>query len=120
MKQSTRRTFLGVTATGATAGFAAAASSNGKLALAGGTPVRTTRWPSWPKITSVDEEAWMAALRSERWNLGRGKNIDKFQEAYCRLTGAKHCLATSNGTGSILTALATLGIGPGAEVIVPA
>ena len=119
MKQSSRRTFLGVAATSASLALAPAAPSNGKLAIAGGTPVRTTRWPTWPKITSVDEEAWMATLRSERWNEGRGKNIDKFQEAYCRLTGAKHCLATSNGTGSILTALAALGIGPGDEVIVP-
>ena len=119
MKPSTRRTFLGAAATGAGLGLSAAAPSNGKLAIAGGAPVRTTRWPSWPKITSVDEEAFLAALRSGRWNLGRGTNLDKFQESYCRLTGARHCLATANGTGSILTALAALGIGPGDEVIVP-
>jgi dTDP-4-amino-4,6-dideoxygalactose transaminase len=119
MKNTTRRTFLGSAATGASLGLAVAAPSNGKLAIAGGTPVRTTRWPTWPKTTSVDEEAWMAVLRSESWGLGRGKQLDKFQESYCRLTGAKHCLATANGTGSILTALAALGVGPGDEVIVP-
>lgn len=81
--------------------------------------MRAERWPSWPKIGRNDEEAWMAVLRSERWNLGRGKQLDKFQESYCRLTGAKYCLATANGTGSILTALGVLGVGPGDEVIVP-
>ena len=34
--------------------------------------------------------------------------------------GAKHCLATANGTSALITSLAALGIGPGDEVIVPA
>ena len=35
------------------------------------------------------------------------------------LTGAKHCLATANGTSALLTSLGALGVGPGDEVIVP-
>ena len=35
------------------------------------------------------------------------------------LTGAKHCVATANGTSALFASLAALGIGPGDEVIVP-
>lgn len=37
--------------------------------------------------------------------------------AYC---GAKHCVANSSGTASLLISLKALGVGPGDEVIVPA
>ena len=95
-KETTRRKFLGA-AGGAAIGMSAASAANGKLAVMGGTPVRTAAWPTWPKIGRTDEETWMGVLRSERWNLGRGKQLEKFQESYCRLTGAKYCLATANG-----------------------
>jgi perosamine synthetase len=119
MKQTTRRIFFGAAASGAAITIKSASAANGKPAVLGGVPVRTERWPSWPKISRVDEDAWMAVLKSERWNLGRGKQLNKFQDSYRQLTGAKYCLATANGTGSILTALAVLGVGPGDEVIVP-
>jgi 8-amino-3,8-dideoxy-alpha-D-manno-octulosonate transaminase len=42
-----------------------------------------------------------------------------FEKEFAELMGVPHCLATSSGTGSILTSLAALGIGADDEVIVP-
>jgi perosamine synthetase len=86
-------------------------------ALLGGTPVRRTPFPSWPVANSQEEDALVRVIRSGRWN--RGDNVSAFESAYASLTGAKHCLATANGTSALITSLAALGIGPGDEVIVP-
>jgi dTDP-4-amino-4,6-dideoxygalactose transaminase len=58
-------------------------------------------------------------LRSGKWGRGTGKMVARFEEAYAKVTGAKACLATANGTSSLLIALGALDIGPGDEVIVP-
>ena len=86
-------------------------------ALLGGTPVRHTPFPSWPVADAKEEDALVGVIRSGRWN--RGTNVAAFESAYASLTGAKHCLATANGTSALITSLSALGIGPGDEVIVP-
>ena len=86
-------------------------------ALLGGTPVRRTPFPSWPVADAREEDALVRVIRSGRWN--RGDNVAAFESAYASLTGAKHCLATANGTSALITSLGSLGIGPGDEVIVP-
>jgi len=64
-----------------------------------------------------EEDALVRVIRSGRWN--RGDNVAAFESAYASLTGAKHCLATANGTSALITSLGALGLGPGDEVIVP-
>ena len=86
-------------------------------ALLGGRPVRQASFPSWPVADAREEDALVRVIRSGRWN--RGDNVAGFEAAYASLTGAKHCLATANGTSALITSLAALGIGPGDEVIVP-
>jgi perosamine synthetase len=86
-------------------------------ALLGGTPVRQAPFPSWPVADAREEDALVRVIRSGRWN--RGDNVVAFEATYASLTGAKHCLATANGTSALITSLAALGIGPGDEVIVP-
>jgi len=86
-------------------------------ALLGGTPVRRAPFPSWPVADAHEEDALVRVIRSGRWN--RGDQVAAFESAYATLTGAKHCLATANGTSALITSLAALGIGPGDEVIVP-
>ncbi len=127
MKKVTRRKFLGtVTAGAALAGGAprrlraqssAGAGASKGLALLGGTPVRRTPFPSWPVADEREERALVELIRSGKWF--RGKNVDAFEAAYATLTGAKHCLATANGTSALITSLAALGVGAGDEVIVP-
>ena len=130
-KQVTRRRFLGaVVAAGALPGGGAgqarargsaqsgpALSSSNGPALLGGTPLRRTRFPAWPVADAREEEALVRVIRSGKWF--RGENVSAFEAAYATLTGAKHCLATANGTSALITSLAALGVGPGDEVIVP-
>jgi len=88
-----------------------------KEAILGGKPIRTkdfTHWPIWDK--NADEEAVVSVLRSGVWS--RAKVVAEFERKYAQLLGAKRCLATTNGTAALLTALHTLGIGVGDEVLV--
>lgn len=110
----TRRTFLATAATAAAVRNAAA-----KPALLGGTKTRTERWPSWPVFDKTEEDAVLGVLRSGVWYRGNGKQVPAFEKAYAGVTGAKGCLATANGTSALFVSLASMGIGPGAEVIVP-
>jgi len=95
------------------------ANTNGRLAILGGEPVRKTRFPSWPKFDATDETGLLETLRSGKWNRLNGDRVAKFERAYAELTGARHVLATANGTSALFTSLNALGVGPGDEVIVP-
>lgn len=91
----------------------------GKPALLGGAPVRTKSFPSWPVQNGLEASGLNEVLKSGKWGRGSGKTVSRFEEAYAKTTGAKACLATANGTSSLLIALSAMGIGPGDEVIVP-
>lgn len=110
-----RRNFI-VAASAAAAPVTAAPS---RLALLGGKPVRTEPFPGWPKVGEVEEKMMLEVLRSGKWFRGWGKQVERFEAAYARLTGAKHCLATANGTSALFTTLNALDVAPGDEVIVP-
>src|SRR5688572_5515717 len=93
--------------------------AHAKLAVHGGEPIRKQRFSSWPKFDATEEKALLDVLRSGRWGRGNGQAVTKFEEKYAALLGAKHCLATANGTSALITALNGAGIDPGDEVIVP-
>jgi hypothetical protein len=95
------------------------AGASEKPALLGGTPVRGTLFPSWPLIDEREEKALLEVLHSGKWFRLEGRTVDRFEEAYARLTGARHCIATANGTSALFAALAGLGVAPGDEVILP-
>ncbi len=90
-----------------------------KPALLGGPPVRTSPFPTWPRVDAGDEAALREVLHSGRWFRGDGQQVTQFEHAYAALTGAKYCVATANGTSALLASLAALDIGPGDEVILP-
>ena len=120
----TRRRFLGAAgAAGATAvsfaGAPALRAAAEKPALLGGRAVRTSAFPAWPKFDSREEKALLEVLTGGKWSRGAGQSVGQFEEAYAQLMGAKHCLATANGTSALLISAAALEIGPGDEVIVP-
>jgi dTDP-4-amino-4,6-dideoxygalactose transaminase len=81
--------------------------------------VRTEAFPSWPIADTREEQALLGVLRSGKWGRGVGEQVKQFERAYAELTGARHCLATANGSTALLTSLYALDVGAGDEVIVP-
>ena len=90
-----------------------------KPAVLGGQPVVTGSFPAWPVFDETEEKGLLEVLRSGHWYRGSGNAVAGFEAAYAKLTGAKHCLATSCGTNALYTVLGALEIGPGDEVILP-
>ena len=122
----TRRQFIAAASAGSLATVASRtiptygnlSKKAGKLAILGGQPVRTKSflsWPIWDK--NHDEELVLSVLRSGVWS--RNKVVAEFEKKYAELMGAKRCLATTNGTNALLTALHCLDVGIGDEVLVP-
>lgn len=56
------------------------------------------------------ESGWISSL---------GEYVPRFERAFSRFCGTAYGVATANGTTALHLALATLGIGPGDEVLVP-
>jgi perosamine synthetase len=90
-----------------------------KPALLGGRPVRGAPFPSWPVVDGHDERALLDVLHGGRWFRGDGQTVSRFEEAWARLTGARHCIATANGTSALHASFAGLDVVPGDEVILP-
>jgi perosamine synthetase len=53
------------------------------------------------------------------WISSLGEYVGRFEREFARFCEVRYAVATSNGTTALHLALATLGIGPGDEVLVP-
>lgn len=87
-----------------------------KPAILGGSPVRTS--PLSYGRQFIDEEDIQAVtdtLRSDY--LTCGPRIEQLEQELCELTGAKYCVAVSNGTAALHIAAMAAGIQEGDEVI---
>lgn len=89
-----------------------------KLAINGGTPVRTKPYHDWTVYTDLDKQGLENTYFRGSWAPG-GENNRKFREDFAAFAGVKHCLTVANGTVSIELILRALGLGRGDEVIVP-
>jgi dTDP-4-amino-4,6-dideoxygalactose transaminase len=76
----------------------------------------------WPIVTDEDRKSVLDVLDSGRLvsNVDGETAVSRLEEAWARRCEVEHCVATSNGTTALSTALAALGIDPGDEVVVPA
>lgn len=92
--------------------------SQGKLALNGGTPVRTKPFPSWPVFGKEEEENLLKVFRSGKW--WYGEKVREFEAKFAEFQNAKYGVTCCNGTVALELALRTLGIQAGDEVLVPA
>ena len=121
-----RRQFIATSSAGAigamvTTGNVAFAEVNNvtdKLALLGGSPVRSDKWIQWPIWDKEAEDPVLSVLRSGKWYREYGTKVTEFEKQYAELIGAKRALATASGTTALETALHVLGVDAGDEVIV--
>lgn len=66
------------------------------------------------------ESEYVADCMASTWISSAGRYIAEFEAAFAKVAGARHAIATNNGTTALHLALVAAGIGPGDEVIVPA
>ena len=86
------------------------------------------QWPyEFPGAYWVDDaesDAVMQVLEHgamfRYYGLDTPRFVDAYEKAAREFYGARFALAVNSGTGALATAMTALGIGPGAEVIVPA
>ncbi len=71
-----------------------------------------------PTLRGNEAEYVLDCIESN-WISSAGKYIPRFEEAFAEASGARYGVACANGTVALHLALATLGIGPGDEVILP-
>lgn len=99
-----------------------------KLAIHGGTPVRSEPLPlEFPGVHYMDEEEIDAVVRVLRsrspfrfYGVDLQGEVEAFESEFAQFLGVPYALAVNSGTGALHCALAALGVGPGQEVIVPA
>lgn len=89
-----------------------------KLAINGGEKVHSGTWPTWPVWDQSAESGIVEMLRTGKWWRGSGEHVAEFEKKYAEIMGAKRCLATASGTTALLTALNSVGVDAGDEVLV--
>ena len=90
-----------------------------KLALLGGTPVRTRPFTAWPISGHVEEKRLLRTLRSGKWGRLQGPEVAEFENRFASMHGCKHGIAVVNGTVSLRIGLLAAGIRAEDEVIIP-
>ena len=70
-----------------------------------------------PFIGAEERQAVIEVLSGGQ--LSQGPKVAEFERAFAAYQGAKHGIATNNGTTALTAAMMAHGIGPGDEVIVP-
>ncbi len=68
-----------------------------------------------PQIGVEEKLAVLEVLDSGM--IGQGARVEAFEEAFAKMCGVRHAVATNNGTSALHVALLAHGIGPGDEVI---
>lgn len=91
-----------------------------KLALLGGSPIRSRPFPSWPQWGREEEEGLLRVLHSGKWGSLHGSETACFEDEFARFLGARHAVAVTNGTAALEVALRAAGLQAGDEVIIPA
>lgn len=100
----------------------------GRLAIDGGSPVRTTPWPTYDKgavfVTPADEEAAVRAIREHRYfrydcRPEHETECGRLELELCRYFGSAHALAISSGTAALALALMAAQIPPGSLIACP-
>src|SRR5256885_86274 len=99
----------------------------GRLAIDGGTPVRSADrpWPLWPQPAPKAAENLDAVLRSGRWAITSPLRASelferRFAQQFAEYVGAAHCVPVDHGSSALVVALESLGLDFGDRVLIPA
>ncbi len=84
-----------------------------------GAGVEEIGFPMWPQFAPGTTDEVAKILDSGKVNYWTGPVGMQFEEEFAKWIGAKMAISCTNGTAALHIALASLGIGPGDEVIVP-
>src|SRR2546423_5594904 len=98
--------------------FTTATQASPELAVAGGQPLASSPFTSWPHFEQEDLDAAERVLRSGKVNYWTGEEGRQFEAEFAVLTQCKYAVAVANGSVGLELALYALGIGPCDEVIV--
>ncbi|TWP46947.1 DegT/DnrJ/EryC1/StrS family aminotransferase [Lentzea tibetensis] len=79
-----------------------------------------SQFPAWPQFDDEERANLVRALEQGQWWRMGGNEVVSFEREFSEYHGASKTLAVTNGTHALELALQVLGVGPGAEVIVPA
>lgn len=72
-----------------------------------------------PYISKSEIDVTVKVIQSKFWASGSGiNNVKKFEDAFCKYTDSKNCIAVSNGTAALHLALSLFDI-KNREVLVP-
>lgn len=97
------------------------------LAIFGGTPVRTEKFPAYKVIGEEEKQAVMAVLENGRlsgylgcWDPGfmGGPQVRALEEEWATHFGVKHAMCVNSATSGLIAAVGACDIGPGDHVIV--
>jgi dTDP-4-amino-4,6-dideoxygalactose transaminase len=89
------------------------------VAPVGGRSRRERPWPAWPHFDDDERAAVDAVLASGRVNYWTGEQGRLFEREFAAWAQVPHAVAVANGTVALEIALRAIGVGVGAEVIVP-
>jgi perosamine synthetase len=98
-----------------------------KLAINGGTPLRTELFPAYNTIGNEEKEAVMKVLNSGNLSqfLGAwhkdfygGPTVQQFEKSWAQSFSTKYAISVNSNTSGLFTAIGACGIKPGDEVIV--
>jgi dTDP-4-amino-4,6-dideoxygalactose transaminase len=90
-----------------------------KLALLGGSPIRTRPFTAWPIFGKAEEKRLLRTLHSGKWGKLHGSEVAEFEKRFASLHGCTHGIGVVNGTVSLRLGLLAAGIRAEDEVIIP-
>jgi dTDP-4-amino-4,6-dideoxygalactose transaminase len=90
-----------------------------KLAVHGGTPLRSRGWPSWPIWDEREVEAVAEVARSGQWFSRSGSRVQELTRRFAEYHQARFAVPCTNGTHALEIALRAAGVKAGQEVILP-
>lgn len=82
-------------------------------------PLPLARIPVAAPVLNGRETEYVLECMNTSWISSAGRFVTAFEQGFAEFCGARHAIATNNGTTALHLALMAVGIKPGEEVIVP-